>query len=339
MELTIRELASRIEGKIIGPIDDFLKISLEGTCAVDNYSEGYITFVKNEKWAIHLAKVNHAIIIIPESMEYLAGKYSGNLYILVKNTAMAMIDLQELFYGNKPTVNFHGISTLAIIGANCLKGNEVNIAANVYIGDKVSLGDNVTILPNTCIMDNAQIGSGTFVYPNVTIYKNCVVGEDCLIHAGAVIGSDGFRMEQDKGKKIVRKMIHVGNVLIGDKVEIGANSNIARATLEKESTVISDDVKIDALVHIGHNARIGAHTTIAALTCIGGSCKIGEEVWVGTGANISNGVTLGNRAKILLNGIVAYDVPANEIVSGFYAMPHRQWKRVWQNWKDSVFGE
>ncbi|MFC1872252.1 UDP-3-O-(3-hydroxymyristoyl)glucosamine N-acyltransferase [Chloroflexota bacterium] len=334
MELTIQELTNKIKGMIIGSIGAFDDIRLKGICAVDNYLNGYITFVKNDKWATHLEKVTHAVIIIPSALAYLAEKYPGNLYIVVNNTAIAMMNLQELFYSNKPIIHIQGISTRAIIGSDCQIGKEVIVADNVYIGDNVIIDDNVTILPNTCIMDNVKIGSGTFVYSSVTIYHNCIVGKDCLIQAGALIGVEGFRIEQDNEKKTVRKMIHIGNVEIGNNVEIGGNDTIARATLEKESTIIADDVKLDGLVHIGHNAKIGARTTIAALTCIGGSSRIGEEVWIGTGVNISNGVIVGNKAKILLNAIVARDVLENEMVSGFYAMPHRQWVKVWQHLKD-----
>jgi UDP-3-O-[3-hydroxymyristoyl] glucosamine N-acyltransferase len=126
-------------------------------------------------------------------------------------------------------------------------------------------------------------------------------------------------------------MLHVGRVIIGDRVEIGANSAIDRATFEGDATIISDDVKIDNLVHIAHNAKIGARTLVVAQTCVGGSSKIGEDVWIGIGAAISDNVSVGNRAKVLLNAVVAYDVPEGEMVSGFYAMPHGQWKRAWKN--------
>ena len=133
---------------------------------------------------------------------------------------------------------------------------------------------------------------------------------------------------------MVRKMLHVGGVVIGDRVEIGANSAIDRATFEGGATIISDDVKIDNLVHIGHNAKIGARTLLAAQTCISGSVKIGEDVWIGAGVTVSDSVSIGNRAKILLNAVVAYDVEDDEIMSGFYAMPHQQWKQAYKKLKE-----
>lgn len=154
------------------------------------------------------------------------------------------------------------------------------------------------------------------------------IGEDTFIHPSAQIGVDGFRFEQDIKNKTVIKILPAGGVIIGDRVEIGANSVIARATFEEQSTIIGNDVKIDNLVHIGHNAVIRARTLIAAMSCISGSVKIGEDVWIGAGVTVSNGIKVGNRAKLLLNAVAAYDVPDDEIVSGFYAMPHRQWKKA-----------
>ena len=186
---------------------------------------------------------------------------------------------------------------------------------------------------NSVIFDDVVIGNGTYIYPNVCIYKNCEIGDDCIIHSGVQIGIDGFRFEQNSDQKSVRKMLHVGKVEIGDRVEIGANSTIDRATFQDSATILSDDVKIDDQVHIGHNAKIGARTCIAAQTCISGSVKIGEDVFVGAGVTVSDGVNIGNRAKLLLNAVVAYDVGEDEMVSGFYAMPHRQWKRAFKNFK------
>jgi UDP-3-O-[3-hydroxymyristoyl] glucosamine N-acyltransferase len=133
----------------------------------------------------------------------------------------------------------------------------------------------------------------------------------------------------------VRKLLHVGRVVIGDRVEIGANSTIERATFQGDATILCDDVKLDPLVHIGHNVTIGARSCIAQ-SGIGGSTNIGEDAWIGTGVTISNGLSIGNRVKVLLNAVVAYDVKDDEIVSGFYAMPHKQWKRVWMRLKEEL---
>jgi len=339
MEFALKELVKVIDGAIVGEHKLVLERRVAGTCAIDNYMPGFITFVKNEKWGAHLCKCRNAMVIVPRHMAHLTKLYPDNIYIVVENVAKAMIHLQQMFYSNTPNTNFNGISSCSKYSDACKIGLNVTIADNVYIGSNVTIGNNVTILNNAFIMDKVTIGDGSYIYPNVTIFQKCKIGKNCLIHPGAVIGADGFRMEHDYENQTVSKMIHAGNVIIGDNVEIGVNNSIARATLETESTKIADNVKLDGLVHIGHNAIIGEGTTIAAQSCIGGSSKIGKQVWIGTGANISNGVKIGDNAKILLNAVVAYDVAENEMVSGFYAMPHRQWKKAWQTMKETNKGE
>ena len=126
----------------------------------------------------------------------------------------------------------------------------------------------------------------------------------------------------------MRKMLDVGKVTIGNGVEIGANSTIERATFSDDATSLCDDVKLDPLCHIGHNVKIGKRSIICQ-SGIAGSTIVGEDVWIGTGVTISNNLLIGNRAKILINAVVARDVPDGEMVSGFYAMPHKQWKRIY----------
>jgi UDP-3-O-[3-hydroxymyristoyl] glucosamine N-acyltransferase len=277
-----------------------------------------------------LAKLQNAIVLIPENLIELCDSYPKNIYIVVDDVLNAMMDVQDAYYGDQFIIPQEGISATATIGTTAKIGNHIYIGENVHIGENVTVQDGAKIMHNCCVFRNVVVGKRTYIYPNVCIYNNCQLGDDCIIHAGVCIGVDGFRFEQDIKRKRVRKMLHIGSVLIGDRVEIGANSAIARAAFEGDATVIADDVKIDNLVHVAHNVKIGARSIIVAQSCIGGSAKIGEDAWIGIGAAISNGVSVGDRAKVLLNAVVAHDVPDDEIVSGFYAMPHKQWKRVYQ---------
>lgn len=331
-ETNIIELANMVKGRIIGNFNEQIRIT--GTCAVDKYIQNKVSFVRKKKYGEMLAQLQSAIILIPEDLIELSKKYPHNIYIVVKEVLNSLMDLQDFFYNEQLSIAEEGICQTARVDSTASVGNNVYLGENVYIGKGVTIGDRVKILPNSYISDDVVISSGSYIYPNVFIYKNCQIGKDCIIHSGARIGIDGFRFEQDIERKIVRKMNHAGKVVIGDRVEIGANSAIDRATFEGDATTLSNDVKIDNLVHIGHNAKIGARTLIAAQSCIGGSDKIGEDVWIGIGVTISSGVTIGNRAKILLNAVVAYNVAEDEIVSGFYAMPHRQWKRVYRKLKE-----
>ena len=329
-EISIAKLARMVNGRVVGK--SHKEMRLAGTCAVDAYIENRVSFVKNRKYGEMLAELQNAVILIPENLAELCEKYPQNIYIVVGDVLNSMLDVQDAFYGDQFLIPQEGISATATIGKDAKIGKHVYIGEDVHIGVNVIIKDGAQIMHNCCIFENVVIGKRTYIYPNTCIYSNCQLGDDCIIHAGVCIGIDGFRFEQDIKHKRVRKMLHVGGVVIGNRVEIGANTAIDRATFKGEATVISDDAKIDNLVHIAHNVKIGARSIIVTQSCIGGSAKIGEDAWIGIGAAISNGVVIGDGAKVLLNAIVANDVADGEMVSGFYAMPHRQWKRVYQKW-------
>lgn len=333
-EISIVELADILHGRIVGDFDR--EHILVGTCPVDSYIEGKISFIRNAKYLEMLSQLRGAVIITSEDLSQLCEQYPQNIYIIVKDAAASMMMIQEFFYSEQSIILEEGECKTAIVHSSAEIGRGSYIGENVFIGKDVIIGEGTKILHNSCILNNVVIGKGTHIYPGVCIYNNCQIGSDCLIHSGARIGPDGFRFEQDIENAIVRKMYHAGRVIVGDRVEIGANTAIDRATFEGESTSIASDVKMDNLVHVGHNAKIGERTLIAAHSCIGGSDVIGEDVWIGIGVTISNGVNVGNKAKILLNAVVAYDVEEGEMVSGFYAMSHRQWKKVWKRMKKEV---
>jgi UDP-3-O-[3-hydroxymyristoyl] glucosamine N-acyltransferase len=333
-EMTIAELADMVKGRIVGSPAPDLKIN--GTCAVGNYIPGKITFVRNAKYAEKLRQLQNAAVLIPETLVEFCSKYPQNVYLIVEDAVDSLIDIQELFHRDEFIIVEQGVSPTAKIDDSAVIGNQVYVGEYTCIGKNVVIGDRTKIMHHCSILDDAAIGSDTYIYPEVCIYKHCQIGGNCIIHSGVRIGVDGFRFEQDDKRKTVRKMLHLGKVVIGDRVEIGGNTVIDRATFAEDATVISNDVKVDNLVHIAHNAKIGARSLIVAQTCIGGSVKIGEDVWIGIGAAISDNVSIGNRAKVLLNAVVAYDVVDDEVVSGFYAMPHRQWKQVWRKLKEGL---
>lgn len=329
-EISIIELANMVKARVSGNFHEETRIT--GTCAIDKYIPNKVSFVKNQKYGKMLAKLHDAIILIPETLTQLCEKYPQNTYIVVEDVLNSLMDIQDFFYKDEFIVTEEGISPTAKIDSSAKIGKSVYVGENVYIDKGVIIGDGVKIFHNSCIFEGVVIANDTYIHPGVRLYK-CQIGSNCIIHSGVCIGDEGFRFEQDISRKVVRKMLHVGRVVIGDRVEIGANSTIERATFLDEATVISDDVKLDPLVHIGHNVKIGARSCIAQ-SGIGGSTKIGEDVWIGTGVTISNGLNIGNRAKVLLNAVVAYDVADDEIVSGFYAMPHKQWKRIYKSLKE-----
>ncbi len=331
-ELSITELAEMVKGEIKG--DSRNEIKVVGTCVIDAYIPNKASFVKNQKYGELLAGLQNAIIIIPKNLADFCDKYPHNTYIVVEDVLNSMMDVQDFFYKERFTMSEEGISLTAKVDKSAKIGSRVYIGDNTYIGENVLIGNGVKIMHNCCILDNVTIGRGTYVYPGVCIYANCQIGDDCIIHAGVRIGVDGFRFQQDIERKAVRKWLHAGKVVVGNRVEIGANCAIDRATFEDFATVLADDVKIGDLIHIGHNSKVGPRTLICPQSSISGSVNIGSDVFIGAKATVSNQVHIGDRAKVLLNAVVAYDVAEEEVVSGFYAMPHRQWKKVWRRLKE-----
>jgi UDP-3-O-[3-hydroxymyristoyl] glucosamine N-acyltransferase len=330
--LSILDVANVVKGRIIG--NYFKGFVIDGTCSLDNYVSHKVTFIKSKKYAQKIGVLKGAIVLITEEYAYLSEQYPQNLFITVEDVTKSMINLQNLFYGTEIYTeeirNYNIDHTITF-------GRGVSIGQNVYLGRRVSIGAGTRVMTNSILFDDVKIGKGTIIEPEVTIYRGCQIGDNCIIRSGARIGTDGFRFLQDMEHQTIYKMIHVGYVVIGNRVEIGCNSAICRSTFENNPTIISDDVKIDNLVHIGHNVTIGFRTVIAGTTGISGSTKIGDDVWIGAGVTVSNDLIIGNGARILLNAVVAYDIQDKEIVSGFYAMPHRQWKQVYQKLKE--FGQ
>jgi UDP-3-O-[3-hydroxymyristoyl] glucosamine N-acyltransferase len=332
--ISIIKLANMVKGTIVGSFDEAAKIT--GTCAIDNYIENKVSFVSKPKYGEMLAQLRNAVILIHENSAEFYEKYSQNVYIVVEDVTKSIMDVQDFFYSDQLRILKEGISSTARIAKSAKIGEKVYIGENVCIGEGVVIGDETKIMHNSCISDNVVIGKRTHIHPMCT-FEHCQIGDGCIIRSGAKIGIHGNRFEQDFERKRVRMMIHAGEVIIGNRVQIAANSVVSRATFEGNPTVISDDVKIACLVVIGHNTKIGARTTIFCHTMISGSNKIGEDVWIGVGAVISTGVTVGDRAKILINAVVVEDVAEDEMVSGFYAMPHKQWKRAYQRLKEDSY--
>ncbi|MCK4827512.1 hypothetical protein KA005_67910, partial [bacterium] len=242
-ELDIVELANLVKGRIVTNLQEEFKIT--GTCPIDKYVPNKVSFIRSAKYGKILGELKKAVVLIPESLANFCEKYSQNTYIVVEDVLNSLMDIQDFFYGSESTISEEGISPTAKIDQSARIGNQVYIGENVYIGKNVDIGEGTKIMLNTCILDNIVIGSSTYIYPAVYIYRNCQIGNDCIIHSGARIGVDGFRFEQDIEQKIVRKMCHVGKVAIGNRVEIGANCTIDRATFEDDVTILSDDVKLD----------------------------------------------------------------------------------------------
>ncbi|HET6992664.1 MAG TPA: UDP-3-O-(3-hydroxymyristoyl)glucosamine N-acyltransferase, partial [Bacteroidia bacterium] len=225
---------------------------------------------------------------------------------------------------NQYRLNKTGIDQHSFVSPSAKIGKNVYIGAFAYVGENVEVGDNTKIYPHCFLGDNSRAGIGSIFYSGVKIYHDCVVGNDCIIQAGAIVGGDGFGF-QPNSENNYQKVPHIGNVIVEDHVEIGANTTIDRATLG--STIIRKGVKLDNLIQVAHNVEIGENTVIASQTGIAGSTKIGRDCMIGGQVGIIGHLTIGNRVKIAAQSGVGNNIPDDEIVQGSPAFGIGDYKR------------
>ncbi|WP_133128551.1 UDP-3-O-(3-hydroxymyristoyl)glucosamine N-acyltransferase [Legionella nagasakiensis] len=289
MNASLFEIATLVQGVVVG--DKTLKVS--ALSPIDNITANSLVFAEGDD-NIKKAEASQATAIL------VANQVQGisKPVIQVSNPLKAFITLLNHFYpGLKPNMGLH---PTAIIADNVKLGRNLSIGPYVIIEDGSSIGDNCVIKSHVHIGRGVSIGADTTLHPHVTIYDNCQIGQRVSIHASTVIGADGFGYTQDNGKHL--KVPHVGNVIIGDDVEIGANTVVDRATMG--STMIGEGTKIDNLVQIAHSVKLGKHNILCAFTGIAGSTISGDHVIFAANVGVSDhvriddGVVLGARTGV-----------------------------------------
>lgn len=237
---------------------------------------------------------------------------------------IAAFEKITLFFRPQRTDLVQGISQTVDIDPSVQMGKNVKIGSRVSIGSDVVLGDNVVLYPGVVIMSGSTIGENTVIFPNVVIYENCIIGKNCLIHAGAVIGAYGFGYDSSSGEHILSRQW--GNVVLDDKVEIGACSTIDRGTYA--STRIGYGTKIDNQVMIAHNCQLGRHNLICANTGVAGSTTTGDYVVMAGRVGVRDHVHIGNGAVLGAMAGIMGDVPEGAKVVGIPATPDKQQMRI-----------
>lgn len=258
-------------------------------------------------------------------------KYSNLLNkpaILVDDYKYALKCILDIFYPDEQPGGF--ISESAHVEKDAVVADDVYIGNNVSIGSSSKIGKACEINAGTVIGSNVTIGDNTIIYPNVSVYDNCTIGKNVIIHAGTVVGSDGFGFVNTKQGHL--KIKHIGRVVIEDSVEIGSNCSVDKGTLS--STVIGEGTKIDNLVQVGHNVKIGKHCIIVAQTAIGGSSKIGNFVVLGGQVGISDHVNVADGVMIGSKSGVSSNIDKKGIYSGAPVMDHKIWRRNVTAFKD-----
>jgi UDP-3-O-[3-hydroxymyristoyl] glucosamine N-acyltransferase len=259
---------------------------------IEEAQEGQLTFLANPKYEEFLYTTHASIAIVNESYE---------LRQAVKPTLIRVADAYTAFaqllgkYQEMVTQQMKGIQQPSYIAPSAKLGGDVFIGAFCYIGENVKIGKNTKVFPNSFLGDNVQIGDNTIIHPGVKIYHDCIVQNNVILHAGVVIGSDGFGFAPQADGSF-KKVPQIGNVVIENDVEIGANTTIDRATMG--STLIKAGAKLDNLIQIAHNVEVGESTVMAAQAGVSGSTKIGKNVMIGGQAGIVGHIQIADGSRI-----------------------------------------
>lgn len=295
-------------------------ISLDKVGEPAEAGAGSLVFFEQEKLFDTVSKSSaDAVICTAEAAERLAGR---NLFISPR-PYFALMSLVGWWLKQAPPPSL-GADPRAKIDPSAKLGEGVSVGAFSTLGKNVSLGDRTQIGENCQIGDNVTLGANCRLHPNVVIYEDCVLGDGVTVHSGVVIGADGFGFLLLDGKQ--QKIPQIGNVVIGNDVEIGANTTIDRATLG--STVIGEGTKIDNLVQIGHNCRIGRHSILCAQVGLAGSTIVGDYVYLAGQVGVAGHLTIGDRAMIGAQSGVSNDIPADSRYFGYPAMDANLMKRI-----------
>ncbi len=290
-ETSIQKIASILEGNIE---NKFMDATINYVSAIKNACEGDITFLHNDLYKQYIYSTKASAIILQDNF-FVADKIKP-IIIRVKDVYTSLGKLL-VYFQQKKIVQKTGQENPVYIGKNCTLGKNIYLGAFSYLGNNVTISDGAKIYPHAYVGDNVIVGKNTVLYSNVTVYPYTIIGKDCIIHAGAVLGSDGFGFAPQADGNYI-KIPQIGRVVLEDNVEIGVNTAIDRATLAKECTMIQKGVKIDNLVHIGHNVMIKKNTVIAAQSGVSGSATIGKNSVLGGQVGIAGHITLGPNTKI-----------------------------------------
>lgn len=309
---TLGELAERVGGTAVG--DRSLPIAR--LAAIDEAGPDALTFATTPAYLQSALKSHAGAVLVDESL--ITGDNAGKPLIVVANARVALMQLLRAF--DRPRKRGPERHPTAFVDECAQIGSHVYIGPNAIVCANARIGDGATLEAGAYVGEDAQVGADTLMYPYSRVMDGCIVGERAILHPGATIGSEGFGYVFVDGR--FERIPQVGNVVLGNDVEIGANTCIDRA--QTGSTSVGDGTKIDNLCQIGHNCRIGRHTGIAALSGMAGSTNIGDYTLIGGQAGFRGHITIGSRVKIGAAARVWGDVPDDAFVSGTPARPHQE---------------
>ena len=322
--------AEMIAGFLGGTIEGDRNAAVSAFAKIEEGRPGSLSFLSNPKYEQYIYETLSSIVIVSNDLE-LKEPVKTTL-VRVADPYGAFAKLLELYAANK--VQKTGISEKAEISEYATLSENCYIGSFTVIEDGAKIGNGVKVYPHVYIGDNVTIGQNTTIYAGVKIYEGCVIGDNVIIHAGAVIGADGFGFAPD-GNGSYSKIPQIGNVIVGDNVEIGANTCIDRATMG--STIIHKGVKLDNLIQIGHNAVVGENTVCAAQVGIAGTSKVGSNCMFGGQVGIAGHLTVGDNVQLGSKTGVSNNIPDDQTYLGYPAMQVSKFHRsnaVYRNLPD-----
>ncbi len=324
MKFTAAQISDLLEGEIEGdPAIEVFKLS-----KIEEGGIGSLTFLSNPKYTPYLYETNASITIVNKS--FVPERNIKTTLIKVEDSYKAFSKL--LAFYNEVKLNKEGIEKQSFISDTAVLGKNIYVGQFSYIGAYVKIGKNVKIYPNVFIGDNTVIGDNTLLFSGAKVYSESIIGKNCTIHSGAIIGSDGFGFAPNKDGGSYAKIPQIGNVIIDDNVDIGANTTIDRATLG--ATIIRQGVKLDNQIQIAHNVEIDENTVIAAQTGIAGSTKIGKNCQIGGQVGIAGHLILGDFVKIQAQSGIGRNLKDYEVVQGSPALPYSDYNKAYVHFKN-----
>ena len=316
MQFTAEMIAGFLNGTIVGDKN----ASVSTVSSIDGGKAGSLAYLTNPRYEQYIYTTEASIVLVDKTFE--PKEEVKPTLIKVENVAECVLNLLEMYNAAKPRKT--GIAKMASIS------EEATVGENCYVGDfavierGAKIGDNVQIYPQCYIGDNVTIGEGTKLYPGVKIYEGCRIGKNCILHAGSVIGADGFGFAPREDGTFA-KIPQLGIVILEDNVEIGANTCIDRA--KTDATIVHSGVKLDNLIQLGHNVEVGANTVMSAQVGIAGTTKVGSNCFIAGQVGIADHITVGNGVKIGSKSGIDKSVADGEIRFGYPALPGVQYHR------------
>lgn len=309
MTFSAKQIADFLKGEIIGNHD----VKVSNFSKIEEGKPETITFLANPKYTNYIYETNADIVLV--NSDFVPEKPIKATLIKVPNAYAALASLMEMV--SKTLPQKQGVEAYSFIAKSAKLPENMYVGAFAYIGENVEIGENSKIYPQSYVGDNVKIGKNVVIYSGVHVYHDCVIGDNCILHSGCVIGADGFGFSNEGG--VYQKIPQMGNVVLENDVEIGANTTIDRAVMG--STIIRQGVKLDNLIQIAHNCEVGKNTAMAAQVGIAGSTKIGESCVLGGQVGLGGHISIGNNVQVGAQSGIISNIKDGAEIMGSPAYP------------------